>query len=106
MTWSRRRHVTKRLLALTFLLLLSSVSPVASASPTFANAITNGTVDIAGLTEASGVAASRNNPNVLWTHNDSGHPGQVFAIDTQGRLLATDTTPGNTDNEDIAIGPG
>src|SRR5437773_9366911 len=77
-----------------------------SASPTFANAVTNGIVDIAGLSEASGVAASRNNANVLWTHNDSGHPAEVFALDTQGRLLGTYTIPGNTDNEDIAIGPG
>jgi len=58
------------------------------------------------LTEASGVVASHNNANVLWTHNDSGHPAQVFAIDTQGRLLGTYAIPGNTDNEDIAIGPG
>src|SRR5437588_4962467 len=76
------------------------------ASPSFANAVTNGTVNIAGLTEASGVAASRNNANVLWTHNDSGHPAEVFAIDTQGRLLGTYSIPGNTDNEDISIGPG
>ena len=76
------------------------------AAPTFANAVTNGIVDIAGLTEASGVVSSRNNANVLWTHNDSGHPAQVFAIDTQGRLLGTYAIPGNTDNEDIAIGPG
>jgi len=78
----------------------------ALAGPTFANAVTNGTVDIAGLTEASGVVASHNNGNVLWTHNDSGHPAQVFAVDTQGRLLGTYAIPGNTDNEDIAIGPG
>src|SRR5262245_14822208 len=76
------------------------------ASPTFASAVTNGTVNIAGLAEASGVQSSRNNANVLWTHNDSGHPAQVFAIDTQGRLLGTYTTPGNTDTEDIAMGPG
>jgi hypothetical protein len=78
----------------------------ATANPTFANAVTNGIVDIAGLSEASGVVASRNNPGVLWTHNDSGHPAQIYAIDTQGRLLGTYDVPGNTDNEDIAIGPG
>ena len=86
-------------------ILLLSAAP-ALANPTFANAVTNGTVNIAGLTEASGVAASRNNANVLWTHNDSGHPAQVFALDTQGRLLGTYAIPGNTDNEDIGIGPG
>ncbi len=81
-------------------------SGISQASPTFANAVTNGTVTIAGLTEASGVQASRNNLNVLWTHNDSGHPAQVFAIDTQGQLLGTYSLPANSDNEDIAMGPG
>jgi hypothetical protein len=76
------------------------------AAPSFANAVTNGTVSFSGLTEASGVQASRNNANVLWTHNDSGHPAQLFAIDTQGRLLGNYALPGNTDNEDIAMGPG
>src|SRR5438477_10618464 len=85
---------------------LGITSLPALASPTFANSVTNGTVSISGLTEASGVAASRNNAEVLWTHNDSGHPAVVFAIDTRGRLLGTYTLPGNTDNEDIAIGPG
>src|SRR3989442_1558215 len=76
------------------------------ASPTFANGVTNGIVSISGLTEASGVVSSRNNADVLWTHNDSGHPAQVFAIDTQGRLLGTYAIPGNTDNDDIATWPG
>src|SRR5262245_38343233 len=72
----------------------------------FAGATTNGVIDIPGLSEDSGVTASRNNASVLWVHNDSGHPAVVFAIDTQGQLLGTYTLPGNTDNEDIAIGPG
>jgi|SRR4051794_23717866 hypothetical protein len=75
--------------------------------PAFGSAVTNGIVNLSGLTEASAVAASRRNPEVLWTHNDSGHlGGQVFALDTQGRLLGTYSIPGNIDNEDIAIGPG
>jgi hypothetical protein len=77
-----------------------------SAAPTFGPAMTNGQVNIAGLTEVSGVAASRNNANVLWTHNDSGHPAVAYAIDTFGRLLGKFNLAGNTDNEDIAIGPG
>ena len=68
--------------------------------------MTNGTVNIAGLTEASGVAASRNNLGVLWTENDSGNPAVAYAMDSQGRLLGTYALPGNTDNEDIGIGPG
>ena len=35
------------------------------------------------LVEVSGLAAGRRNPDVLWTHNDSGN-GPVFAIDQAG----------------------
>jgi hypothetical protein len=75
-------------------------------APTFAKAVTNGIVNIPLLTEASGIAASRNNPGVLWTENDSGNAAVVYALDSQGRNLGTYTLPGNTDNEDIGIGPG
>ena len=90
----------------TFLLLALALPQGASAMPSFANAVTNGTVNIPGLVEASGVAASRNTPGVLWTHNDSGSPAVAYAIDTRGRSLGTYALPGNTDNEDIGIGPG
>jgi len=78
----------------------------AAGAPTFANAVTNGTVNIAALDEASGVAASRNNPGVLWSENDSGNTAVVYALSPQGRLLGTYTLPANTDNEDVGIGPG
>jgi len=55
--------------------------------------------------ESSGLAASRRTPGVLWTHNDSGNPPQLFAIDTQGQALATVAITGervkNVDWEDI-----
>ena len=88
------------------LFLALAVSRHCSAAPTFAKAITNGIVNIPLLTEASGIAASRNNPGVLWTENDSGNAAVVYAIDSQGRNLGTYALPGNTDNEDIGIGPG
>jgi hypothetical protein len=80
----------------------------AHAQVTFSNAVTLGTVHINGLDETSGIAASRQNEGVLWTHNDSGDMARVFALDTQGRLLGTYKLPGavNFDYEDIAIGPG
>ena len=53
-----------------------------AAAPTFANAVTNGIVDIPLLKEASGIAESRNNANVIWTENDSGNAAVVYAIDT------------------------
>lgn len=79
---------------------------IALAAPTFAKAVTNGIINIPLLTEASGIAASRNNPGVLWTENDSGNAAAVYAIDAQGRNLGTYALPANADNEDIGIGPG
>ena len=79
---------------------------LSSAAPTFAKAVTNGIINIPLLTEASGIAASRNNPGVLWTENDSGNAAVVYALDSQGRNLGTYALPANTDNEDIGIGLG
>ena len=57
--------------------------------------------------ELSGLALSRTQANVLWTHNDSGDSARVFAIDAAGKLLAQLAVPGaeNVDWEDIAVGP-
>ncbi len=78
------------------------------AEPTFGAAVSNGMVTISGLSEASGLACSRNNDGVIWTHNDSGHPAQLFTVDTQGRALGVWTVPGatNVDWEDLSYGPG
>ena len=93
--------------AFRFVLFFALVLPrISFSAPTFANAVTNGIVNIPLLKEASGIAASRNNPGVLWTENDSGNAAVVYAIDSQGRNLGTYVLPGNTDNEDIGIGPG
>lgn len=91
---------------LAILLWIVSWPSFSSAAPTFADAVTNGTMNIPLLKEASGIAASHNNPGVLWTENDSGNAAVVYALDSQGRNLGTYVLPGNTDNEDIGIGPG
>ncbi|MBA3685884.1 MAG: hypothetical protein H0W72_11685 [Planctomycetes bacterium] len=56
------------------------------------------------LNESSGVVASRNQPGVLWTHNDSGNASTIYAVGPTGIALGefTVATP-NTDWEDIAI---
>jgi hypothetical protein len=67
-----------------------------------------GTVTASAIVEASGVAASHFNANVLWTHNDSGNPNNIFAVNaTSGALLETFSLTGttNTDWEDIAVSP-
>ena len=40
------------------------------------------------LRESSGLAVSRTQPGVLWSHNDSGDAPTLYAIDLKGRLLA------------------
>ncbi len=64
------------------------------------------------IIEASGIAASRLDDNVLWVHNDSGDTARFFAIDRLGRHNATFTLDSPFDGvpaidwEDMAIGPG
>ena len=60
------------------------------------------------LHEASGLAASANNPGLLWTHNDSGNDAEVFLIDEKMniRLICKLKGINNRDWEDIAVGPG
>ncbi len=39
------------------------------------------------IDEASGMIVSKNNPGVIWTHNDSGSEDRIFAIDYRGNTL-------------------
>jgi len=63
-----------------------------------------GTIKSKDIEESSGVAASRCQANVLWTHNDSGDDAYIFAINTAGDNLGTWRVPNaeNNDWEDIA----
>lgn len=60
------------------------------------------------VTESSGLAAGRRHPGVVYTHDDSGGPAQVFAIGRDGRTRATFTLAGarNRDWEAIAVAGG
>jgi len=61
-----------------------------------------GTASPNALTEASGIAASRRNAGVLWTHND-GSRERIFALSTNGALLAGFNLNENVDDvEDLA----
>lgn len=59
------------------------------------------------IDEASGLAFSWTNPNILYTHNDSGGDPVVFMLDTMGKDMGKIFLEGvsNRDWEDIAIGP-
>ena len=76
--------------------------------PRFSAAARAGLVTNPDIVEASGLAASRRNANVLWLHNDKGDTSRVFAISTTGASLATFVLGGAeaSDGEDIAVGPG
>ena len=67
-----------------------------------------GTVGSDLVNEASGIAASRRNSDVLWVHNDSGDTARVFAMNTQGTHLGVYNLVAAvaTDWEDMAVGPG
>ncbi|MBA3599954.1 MAG: hypothetical protein H0X49_16375 [Acidobacteria bacterium] len=56
------------------------------------------------ITESSGIAASKCQENVFWTHNDSGDGAFIFAINGRGEKLGTFKVKAakNVDWEDIA----
>ncbi|MBI9017087.1 MAG: hypothetical protein JEZ07_07500 [Phycisphaerae bacterium] len=60
------------------------------------------------LDEASGLVASRIHKNVLYSHNDSGDVARIFALKTDGMILAQYLLKDVKvrDVEEIAIGPG
>ena len=72
--------------------------------PTFGPPKIVGTIKSANITESSGLAASRCQNGVLWTHNDSGDDAFIFAIDRTGASLGTWKVANaqNIDWEDIA----
>ena len=63
-----------------------------------------GTVKSKDVEEGSGLAASRCQNDVLWTHNDSGDDAYIYALNSAGDALGTWQVPNaqNNDWEDIA----
>ncbi len=72
----------------------------------FADRQNFGTIQSNEINEASGLVASRSNPGVLWTHNDSGGGNFIFALNELGHHLGIYTVneASNRDWEDMAIG--
>jgi hypothetical protein len=73
------------------------------ASPRILGQITDRDID-----ESSGLAASRVNPGLYWTHNDSGDGPFIYALDEKGTSRGVWRVNGARarDWEGIAIGPG
>lgn len=102
------RSLRSFIVAIMPLLLLVSSCALAAQSDEFNPGRQAGIVQSDLVREASGIVASRQNPGVLWVHNDSGDSARVFAINEKGELLGVCTIDGATarDWEDIAVGPG
>jgi hypothetical protein len=81
---------------------------IADDCPQFSVGAAVGVVESLSIGEASGIAASRKNTNVLWTHNDSGDSARIYAMSHDGTHLGIYNLAGASarDYEDIAIGPG
>ena len=88
----------------------ASPSPSSTAGPTAATygpPVVLGRLDPA-VDESSGLAASRRNPGLVWTHNDSGDEPVVHCADRQAGSCGSWRVTGATarDWEDMAVGPG
>lgn len=77
-------------------------------STPFVAGVEVGRVSSDPIKEASGLASSRLNADVLYTHNDRGGDPRIFAIRPDGTHIATLTLESalHVDYEDIAVGPG
>ncbi|MFW5846485.1 MAG: hypothetical protein ACOCXJ_09685, partial [Planctomycetota bacterium] len=84
--------------------LLAGSEAATGSLPDYAPPVTVGTITAEVLPESSGLAASRRQPDVLWTHNDSGHPPLLHAIGTDGGLRGSVVLRGVPfqDPEDLA----
>jgi hypothetical protein len=83
--------------------LLLQAAPIAAEPVRPGEATLSALIRDARMDEISGMVASRRHPGVLWVHNDSDGPAELFAIDAEGRILATLLLEGaeNRDWEDI-----
>ena len=73
----------------------------------FLQAQITGVVTDHKVAEASGCAASRTHPGILYTLNDHSGKAEIYVLATNGTLVATYDIHGahNHDWEDIAVGP-
>jgi hypothetical protein len=90
--------------------ILFAVLSAATVTPAIADDGDDGfTMKDPGITESSGLAASRQHPGVYWTHNDSDDGAYLYAVDSKtGETVATLTLTGvgtPRDMEAISIGP-
>lgn len=74
----------------------------------FSSPMSMGVVQNPAIDEASGLACSRVNRGMLWTHNDSGDKARIFLLTDSGKHVGEFHLRGAVarDIEDMAVGPG
>lgn len=84
-----------------------SRAPVPLSPPLLREAKRIGVLTDPFLVEQSGLAGSAGAAGVFWSHNDSGNPAQLFAMDSTGASRGRWSVAGATNNdwEAIAVGP-
>lgn len=78
---------------------LSSTSGAAESDSPYEKPVVSGKLESPDLKEASGIAASKCQADVFWTHNDSGDDALLYAIDSKGKHLGV-WKVGNAANRD------
>jgi hypothetical protein len=86
----------------------ATLAPGETACSPYRSITTAGIVASPDLVEASGMAASRTQPGVVWAHNDSRDGARAYAIGPNGEDLGGFDVAGASafDWEDMAAGPG
>ncbi len=99
-----KRKLALTLLALFFASCAGIDTEAQLAQADYAVPVRSGQIENPAIDESSGLAASRRDPEVLWTFNDSGGKPVVFAMGTDGEDLGGFRIEGakNRDWEDIA----
>ncbi len=102
------RLSTRKLVLIAAVILLAGCAGYETAAQLvqapYAVPVRSGWIENRAIDESSGLAASRIDPDVLWTINDSGAPPLLFALGKNGEDLGTFRIKGakNRDWEDIA----
>ena len=81
------RTMTHGAAASSVVVLLAVAALAADAPPRYAVPEQTGEVENELVMESSGLAVSRRDPNLLWTHNDSGDGPVLYLMDTKGKAL-------------------
>ncbi|MDH4462297.1 MAG: hypothetical protein QE277_12800 [Flectobacillus sp.] len=99
------KRATLLLLAMILVIACKEKTVEAVPNDNFDGATDQGLIENTDIDEASGLVASLNNKNMLWTHNDSGDKNRIFSIDTLGKGKREFYLEGaeNRDWEDMAI---